>query len=261
VLIREDRGVVKLLACLPGACPRPTYVPENAVLAWVNRFDPLASYRALVEMVQMVNPGLGALVETQFRQIAVSAGLDLERDILARLGPDGFAAYLPPAKPAPEKDTVMGSLSGVSGCTSSDPGELATALQGILSSFSPPGGPGWETREVEGTTVHSAGLTTVPGTGDRFSYAVTSDLFLFSTGDPRALEAVLHAHAHPGKGLWGRSDLAGAFAAIPADACAIGYADLGALLRRPRDFGPVVGSASKTERGIFSVTRFLAPKP
>jgi hypothetical protein len=261
VTVKENRGLVSLFTYLPGPCHPPAFVPENAVLAWSNRFDVAAFYHALIGIVETVSPGIGALAETQLRQIALSAGLDLERDILGRFGPDGFGIYL--RSPVGEESPSAGDipqLSQVTGCVSPDPQALVDAVTGVMSSVVPDSTSAWSTREVGGVTMHTVGTGAGAPHPGGLSYAVAGDVVLFAAGDPAALETVLRTRARGGKGLWGRRDLAPLFASLPADASSIGYADLGALFDDPADLGPAVSSLVHTERGFASTLRILPPR-
>jgi len=289
ILVNDSPGLARLLAYVPGPCPRPAVIPPDVVFASVSRFRVAAFWAGLLEMLEAVQPGLSALSAIQIQAVARSAGVDFEHDLLEQLGDDTFTAYLPSSR-AVSDTAFWGAFDQLSGIRVKNPGAMDSTVAALLAASPMPMQAPMETEAIGGVSVHTVRfgpLTNSPA----FSYAFLDSMLLAAGGDPNVLAHALAAARGPGGSLWDRADLAPLWRSIPPEAANVTFWDpraLEPLARYPepadkgdsadstgsparrarilagivgRHLGPAVASTVKTPSGFFTRMRLTHPEP
>ena len=288
ILIREIRGITKLMASPPGPCAKPAFIPEDVLMVSVTRMSFPDIWAGLLDMTETMSPGVGEMLETQLQQISMSMGVDVEKDILENFGNDFFSAYLsrPNRTSGEEMDQVMG-------ITVNDSEALQNAMDTIMGSFGGSANPGMMTEEYSGTTIHYQ-----PGDEEEgFAYALTDEYLVVGIGSIHGVKTLLKGMDQTrGKSIWDRKDLKPLFAELPRDAYSVGYTDMSALARiwfdsalkmeamdnpGPEDsdlqklaewkknldwmsfskfFGPMMSASTQNDDGFYSTLRMIHPE-
>lgn len=276
LLASGEKGLMKLMALLPGPCPQPDFIPAEAIQVSSGRFSFPKAWDALWEILDAMSPSVAGLLQTQLDQLTMAAGVDLRRDVIDHLGETVFSAAFPPASgtgaPGPKADQVL--VFEVQ-----DREAMETSVHTLLESLG--AGDALQSREVAGTTVYGTGVPGAPA-GANLDFAFTDRYFLLGMGTPAGLEEILRAMKHPGPSIWKRRDVAPYLAGIPEDASAVSITDLEALLGStydqlpestrkdlPRDIwqdlakslGVAVSYEIRTPEGFFALSRFVHRKP
>jgi hypothetical protein len=289
VLYREERGLAKLMAYLPGPCDKPEFIPESAIGVSITRFSVPDLWDAILEMAEAVSPGMSVMVQTQLQQLTMSIGVDVEEDLIGNMGQDAFSVYFP----TPEGERPpMGSLYQVMGVEITSREALNDVLDALTGMFDSGEESLFETREVGGNTIHV--LKVSDPDEPEISWAVTDQYLLVSMGGAELLETMLQGTGRS-KSFWNRRDVKEHLTGIPDEASMVAFYDTGALMRSMfdlilaemakedseyphfdlddfpdelpdpeaigRHFGPMVQFATKTPEGIFGTTRVIHAKP
>lgn len=267
LLASGDRGLMKLMAYLPGPCPRLPFIPEEAMSAAVTRYDIPAVWDGLWDLARAVSPSGTDTMEARINRFTAAAGVNLRRDVIGNLGKAFFSVGFPTTA---EEEIPGQPEEQVFGLALKDRETLEFSIQTLLTVSGI--AEALQTREVEGTTVY--GLTSSPAAGAKHvSFAFTDAYFVFGLGDPGHLDTILRSMRHPGRSIWERSNIEPHLREFPEDASSISVSDIGWLFRRIYDtqaiedrqyidkkgwerlgseMGLAVGSTTKTPAGIFS---------
>lgn len=232
VTYTENTGLVKLLAYGPGEAPRPSFIPAGSDAFSTSRFDVAASWSAVVEIVNGINPSLMALAAMQLQATAKQAGveLDLKRDLLDNL--DG------------ELITIQ-NYHGVSGGSADEleltqdqvfvlgirqRGGIENAIEN-LKSIAGRGSDLFSTREFAGQTIYtpSVAQTAEGGSENQLAYVVTDRHLLVSMGSLVTLEDALLAYSGRGEAVWQQPWVQAAMAVLPRGSSVIQVLNLAAF--------------------------------
>lgn len=232
VTYTENTGLVELLAYGPGEAPRSSFIPAGSDAFSTARFDFSASWSAVVEIVNGVNPALMAMAAMQLESTARQAGveLDLERDLLDNL--DG------------ELITIQ-NYHGVSGKNLAEL-ELTQdqvfalgirqrgAIENVIENLKSIAGAGsdlFSSREFAGQTIFTPAVSqgAAEGPQNQLAYVVTDSHLLISMGSPATLEDVLLAYSGRGEPVWRQPEVQRALAVLPRGSSVIQIQDLAAF--------------------------------
>jgi hypothetical protein len=266
LLYHGDRGIVGLLAYLPGPCARPEFIPETAWMASSTRFSVAGMYMGFMGMMSDLNPGMAMMAKAQLEQLTMSHGLDLEADLLANLGENTFAAYLPAS------GAGVSAPDQIFGIEIKDPERIDAVLAAIYTAMGVTGDP---------VPVDRVGDTSIfallpPESEQNIYYAVSGKHLILCRGAAEALAGILHGVRSPGPSIWNRPDVKASLDRLPENPCAIIYYDTASLLEMTfaameesedgpeagdmpdpdiirRYFGAMVGGDYKTDEGILAV--------
>ena len=234
------RGLVGLLTSYSGAAIEyPGFVTPQAFSSSVNRFDADEFYGHIETLFSDASPVLAGLYRGYLNQLKKSAGIDLQRDLIANLD-DAFIQF-----------SSLGSgvaLTGRKGL----PGFEQLSHAYIFSIENRPAfeaaletlktqlgirGSMIDRREYLGTTIHtikneSAAPNGPKAPGRRLSYAVTDQYLFVVFGSPGVLEDTLARAAKSSPSLWQNPAIQKALDEdyFRPNAVAVSYSDLGLLL-------------------------------
>jgi hypothetical protein len=272
-------GLPRLLAYLPGPCPRPSIIPADAVFASVSRFRLADFWQGLLDMLDRVGPGMSMFAKAELQKVALTAGLDFEKDILSNLGDETFLAYLPRRVARP--DSIAGTFDQLSGVRIKDPAKMLKVVSALVELA--PGGGSDETTEARPKERETRLVRGIPVTSVQFgpeesgsvlSYAVLDSTLLVAMGEGDILARALEARAK-GASFWTRADLAPLLGSISPDACTINYWDPSGLqapetapaehrfaaMKLLERFGPSLAYTEKIPEGYLTHVRLRRAAP
>jgi hypothetical protein len=221
----QNRGLVKVMAYGPGDAPRPDFIPTEFESFGTASFDFAASWGAVEEIVNGINPALLAMASAQVNAMIQNAGveLDLRRDLLENLGGEIVMGQVTPASStAAEGLQALFEQSQVLALSIRQRQSFELALE-TLKTMAGQGSELFEERDYLGTTIYSLKLGDAAGA---VGYALTGDHFLLSFGPATALESMLVSMANPGESAWKLTSVRRAVSGLPAGAAAISYQDM-----------------------------------
>jgi len=224
----EDRGLIKLLAYGPGQAPRSAFIPVDSDSFTTAAFDFGASWSALVEIINGINPALMGMAAMQLQSLAQSAGveLDLRRDLLENLTGE------------------MASIQNLDGITGGSLADMQLqqeqvislgikqreAMENAIETIKTMVGQGsqfFSERDFEGHTIFTLDLPQEEGQapGSGVAYAVTDGHLWISMGSPATLEKVLLKLGSRGESVWKLPTVKQSLAMLPEGAAAVQYQD------------------------------------
>jgi hypothetical protein len=223
----QNQGIMKLLAYGPEEAPRPTFIPVDSDTFSTMFFDFGASWSALVDIVNGINPSLIGLAAMQLQSIAQNAGaeLDLRRDLLENLTGEVISIQ---------------NLEGVTGETieTIELQQDQVVVLGIrqregfenaIETLKTIGGQGsqlFSDREFQDHTVYTLNLPQVEGESHQeVAYTITDSHFMLSVGNSSTLEKVLLEGAGSRDSVWKAPKIRAAMSLLPDDAAAVQYYD------------------------------------
>jgi hypothetical protein len=225
----ENRGLIKLIAYGPKTAPRSTFIPGDSDSFTTAYFDFAASWSALVDIVNGINPALMGMAAMQLQSMTQNSGveLDLKRDLLDNL--------------TGEMASIQ-NFEGISGETIADLElqqdqvfvlgiQQKEALESTIEAMKGMVGQGSEffsDRDFEGHTIFTLDLPRAEGEepGNEVAYVITDSNLLISMGSPATLEKVLLKMGAKGEPVWMRPNVRKALGHLPDGAAAVQYQDL-----------------------------------
>jgi len=233
----EDRGVIKILALLPGPVEPPDFIPEDALSLSVANFSVKQAWEALKEMFRVVSPDFADMMEMQLHQLAAESGFDLDKGIFGSFGDRLFAAEFAPPPEQPGEGASFAALDQLIGLSVTDRQSLEMGLE-ALKSLIGAGGELFESSEYLGYTIYRM-KQPLPGAAENpsrvLAYALTEDHLLLSIGTDAPLRAALSRQNKPGRNVWDRPDVRKALEGLPPKASGLSYYDVEGLLRTAID--------------------------
>ena len=109
--VGERKGIVKILTPAPGDLHSGAEAPADAVTFFSARFDPAGIFDEIQKIVNVMNPGMMAMLNAQMDAVSKQLGepFDLRKDVLAVFGPrlGAYSRYEQPAQPNASQQVIF----------------------------------------------------------------------------------------------------------------------------------------------------------
>jgi hypothetical protein len=245
----DNVGLMKVLAFENRPLERVPGIPANAVNFAVTHWDLQASWDAIEEIANTINPMYLAMASGWFTgwQEAQGLSLDLRRDLLENIGPTMLSIQLPMdgGDPAASMETLQDQVLVFDVLDR----EALERLIGALRTGVSEGNELFETREFLGVDIHTVKEISPDAATPRVGYAVTDSHFFFSVGAGHALEETLATRARPdAPSAWDQPDVVRALASMPDSVASMAYQETGAWFELVFE---VMSMVAATEDDVF----------
>ncbi|MFA6959904.1 MAG: hypothetical protein WC205_04025 [Opitutaceae bacterium] len=228
----EERGLLKLLAYLPGPAAQPEWVPAKWVSVSTSRFSMVKAYAGLEELLDGISPVLSGLAQGQIRAFNKKLGLDLKRDLIGSLGDDLVSSYAVPPGLEPGSVPAWTEMDQFFALSLADEETFTKCVEALKKLAGPAAAQMFTEREYLGNKLYTLNVPARPDAKPvrGFTYAIANRTFLIGIGSPATVENALQGMASGDGGFWKREDVKAALVDLPPEAGSVQVQDIRVIM-------------------------------
>jgi hypothetical protein len=208
----ENKGLVRLLVTSDKPAQHPAFLVNEAYDSGSTSFSIPNFYATLKDIANGVSPMLQALLQVQINNLRNQTGVDVERDLIAKLGEQVSWSHAMQAPTAPGQVASILSQDQVFMLELQDGPGVELAINGLMGGLLGMGKSQdlFIERDYLGFKIQQF-KTPIPATdgeAERFlSYAITPKYLVISMGGSAHLERILQAMVKPTASVWERPEV------------------------------------------------------
>jgi hypothetical protein len=242
----ERKGLLKVLAYQDGPASQPSFVSAKWITVTSGRFSLLEAYTAMRELLEGLNPLVGAMIQGQVKNLNKQLGVDLERDLLGSLGNDLITANAMRPGATLDAPTPITEFDQIYAISLKNATAFTNAVDALKRMVGPQAEKLFVKREYLGQTIYSYSQGDA-GTGQKgFSYAITPKYVFIASGTPAVIETALQGLDGKQPTLWQLPEVKEALADVPEKAFTFEYqntrAMIGSLIETVTEMAALVSS-------------------
>lgn len=196
----KNRGLVNLIAYEKDSMRQPDFIPDDVMLYSYSRFNFSTFYKQLKQILSDNSPMIGAIIKGTMNQLKMQVGVDIEADIIDKLGKE----YISFSRPSSEDEWDSNAIEGINtfyAIAIEDRKRMEIAIENLKTGIG--GEPSiFEKKDYLGTTLYSLKKSFVSTPQQNFAYALTDSYLLMTVGSVTLLEEVIARLEKSDKSFW-----------------------------------------------------------